>query len=230
MADSLVYDESQVEVLDLTRTLKENEKLKLQIIDNQRVAPLKIVGKIVLSRGATLDMLQVDLGRLDVDCRLQVEVLDDAEFNSTVCAMCQGNEHKRYAIDVVHIGHRSKSLTSMRGVCSDTSKMEFLGSSDIKRGAYKTHTRQEGKIINLSGRAKCTVSPALLIAEEDVYASHGATMGSVPTADMFYIMSRGLSKKTAERLITVGYLKPGCQMIADEKARDLAISMLENEI
>ena len=216
--------------IDLTRTLNPEEHLKIQLVNSVRDKPLKVTGEITLKPGSDLELLQLDLGRFDCMVDLKVNVEEGACFTSRVGAMCEGVEHKSYTIDVIHVGRNSESLTTMRGVCKDRSKMEFLGSSDIRRGAAKTHTRQEGKIVNLSGKASCVVSPSLLISEEDVFASHGASMGSVPDQDMFYLMSRGLDRPMAERIITVGYLKPTCSLVEDERAKQVALSMLESEL
>ena len=118
----------------------------------------------------------------------------------------------------------------MFGVCEGSSKMQFLGASDIRKGAAKTNTRQEAKIVNLSGKARCVASPALLISEEDVFASHGASMGSVPDNDIFYLMSRGIDRSTANKLIMVGYLKPIALKIRDEKIKEEALDLLGKEI
>lgn len=228
--DSILLIDSKVNSLDLSRTLAAGESLSLQLVNLDRTAPLRIAGQITLEPGAHLRLLEVDLGRFSAEVNLTVTCLEEASFDADIAALNEGSESKVYAFNVIHIGRRSASLTSMRGVCSDTSRMEFLGSSDIRRGAAKTHTRQEGKIVNLSGRAKCIASPSLLISEEDVYASHGASMGSVPDADMFYLMSRGLTRQAAERLITVGYLKPACELIADEEVKERALALLESEL
>ena len=228
--DSILLVDSKVDNLDLSRTLAAGESLDLQLVNLDRTAPLKLTGQITLEEGAHLRLVEVDLGRFDCRVDLTVTCLEDSSFDADIAALNEGNETKVYAFNVIHIGKRSESLTSMRGVCSDTSRMEFLGSSDIRRGAAKTHTRQEGKIVNLSGRAKCIASPSLLISEEDVYASHGASMGSVPDTDMFYLMSRGLSRQAAERLITVGYLKPACELIADRDVQARALTLLESAL
>ena len=47
-----------------------------------------------------------------------------------------------------------------------------------------------------------------LIDEDEVTAGHAATVGRVDPLEMFYLMSRGISKEEAERLIIHGFLAP----------------------
>lgn len=227
----IAYLETDKDAIDLSMTLAEGQSQKIEIVNLARTKPLSVTGTIVLKKGAKLELAEADLGRFDVNFKVTVVCEgDDSSFVAHVGALNEDKEKKIYAADVIHLGKRSYSRTSMYGVCDKESAMSFLGSSDIKKGAAKTNTRQEGKIINLSGKAKCVVSPALLIAEEDVFASHGATMGSIPDQDIYYLMSRGLDKKTAERLVVMGYLKPIVLLIEDASLKEKAIALLERSL
>lgn len=227
MDNAVLIIDSDSPVIDLTRTVPAGQNFKIQLINIGRKADLEVKGHITVERGAVLEFLQIDLGRFNCSTDVSIEAKEGSDITAHLDGMAEGEEEKLYRIDVLHEDPQASSLISMRGVCNGESHMEFLSCSDIRKGAVKTHTRQDGKIVNLSGRAKCAVSPSLLIAEEDVFASHGASMGSVPDDDIFYLMSRGLSREIAERLITLGYLKPACEMILDEEARGKALSLLE---
>lgn len=219
------------DVVDLSKEYAPYEVVTLEIAQLDRKTPLKIVGNLVLNEGAEVNLIEADLGRFDLQMDLHVRLNGfRSSFTARIAALTEGSETKIYKADTVHIGKESKSLVSMFGVCNGTSRLEFRGTSDIKNGAEKTHTRQEGKIVDLSGQAKCEVSPSLLIDEEDVYASHAASMGSVSQDDIFYLMSRGLDRKTAERLVTIGLLKPIVFQLSDEGEKEKALALLESEI
>lgn len=225
------YIEPQEDVIDLSGELKEGENKVIDITNLEREKSLKIIGNIILNKDATLTIVEVDFSKSNIDFSLKVDCLGyKSQFFYHLSALNRDKETKIYKADVIHHGKESYSRTKMFGVCEGMSRMEFLGSSDIKKGASKTNTRQEAKIVNLSGKARCVASPALLIAEEDVFASHGASMGSVPDNDIFYLMSRGIDRATANKLIMIGYLKPVALMIKDQKAKDEALGLLDKEI
>lgn len=225
------YLESKAAVIDLSGELKEGESKIIDITNLTRKKPLKITGEITLNEKASLTIVEVDFSMCDIDFNLKVHCLGyKSQFMYHLSSLTRDKETKIYRADVIHKGKDSYSRTHMFGVCEGVSRMEFLGASDIKKGASKTDTRQEGKIVNLSGKAKCVASPSLLISEEDVFASHGASMGSVPDNDIFYLMSRGIDKATANKLIMLGYLKPITLMLKDKKAKEKALGLLDKEI
>ena len=51
-------------------------------------------------------------------------------------------------------------------------------------------------------------TPALEILEKDVKAGHAATVGKVDAQMLFYLMSRGLSRQQAEKLLIEGFTRP----------------------
>lgn len=113
------------------------------------------------------------------------------------------------------------------GICQDNSRLTFTGVSSIEKYAVKSNTRQEAKIIVFDQGADGKCSPVLKIDENDVIASHGATVGKLNDSHLFYLMSRGLSEEEAKRLITLGYLKPVVEYFSDEDLRKKILSCIE---
>ena len=61
------------------------------------------------------------------------------------------------------------------------------------------------------------VNPNLYIDEYDVMASHGVAMGSLNMDDLFYLMSRGLSKQEASQIVIMGFIEPILVAIDNEE-------------
>ena len=72
----------------------------------------------------------------------------------------------------------------------------------------------------LSDQARSDANPILLIDENDVTAGHAASIGQVDPEDMYYLMSRGLDKATAERLVVRGFLGSVIVEIPVKEVRD----------
>ena len=77
----------------------------------------------------------------------------------------------------------------------------------------------------LSDQARSDANPILLIDENDVTAGHAASIGQVDPEDMYYLMSRGLDKAMAERLVVRGFLGSVIVEIPVKEVRD---EMIEN--
>ena len=92
------------------------------------------------------------------------------------------------------------------GVILEKATLTFNGIGHIIKGAKGADAQQESRVLMLSDQARSDANPILLIDENDVTAGHAASIGQVDPEDMYYLMSRGLDKATAERLVVRGSL------------------------
>jgi len=88
----------------------------------------------------------------------------------------------------------------------------------------------ENKNLLLEKGARADSIPVLEIEADDVKASHGATVGRIDDEQMFYLMSRGLSRKQAERVIISGFFEDVIKHIGAESTRNMIQSLIEQKI
>ncbi|MFC4776341.1 Fe-S cluster assembly protein SufD [Paenibacillus sp. GCM10023252] len=110
--------------------------------------------------------------------------------------------------EAVHFGRSSDSNMVTRAVMKDEATAIINGITKIEKGATKANGVQTEKVLMLSPKARGDANPILLIDEDDVTAGHAASVGQVNPEQVYYLMSRGISKETAERLIIYGFLAP----------------------
>lgn len=77
---------------------------------------------------------------------------------------------------------------------------------DIENGAENSNAYLKADVLMLSDEARAHVVPSLEIKENDIKASHGATITKINEEQIFYMMSRGLSRTKAKKLIVEGFL------------------------
>jgi len=82
----------------------------------------------------------------------------------------------------------------------------------------------------LSPKARGDANPILLIDEDDVTAGHAASVGQVNPEQVYYLMSRGISRQDAERLIIYGFLAPVVSEISVEAVRTQLQRLLERKL
>lgn len=111
------------------------------------------------------------------------------------------------------------------GVANDESFLTFEGMGKILKGMRQSKAFQSTKGVVLAPKARLDANPLLVIDEYDVEAGHGAAVGRIDEEQLYYMMSRGLTKKEAERLIINGFLAPLSQLLAN-KAMDEHIRAL----
>jgi Fe-S cluster assembly protein SufD len=100
----------------------------------------------------------------------------------------------------------------------------------VERDAQKTNAYQENRNLLLSERAHADAIPGLEILANDVRCTHAATIGQVDREELFYLMSRGLSRAEAERLIVRGFFSEILDRIELEPVREALGAALEARI
>ncbi|MBA5819311.1 SufD family Fe-S cluster assembly protein, partial [Escherichia coli] len=70
----------------------------------------------------------------------------------------------------------------------------------------------------------------LLIDENDVVAGHAASVGRVDPLQLFYLMSRGISQKEAERLVIHGFLDPVVRQLPIESVKTMLREVIEGKV
>jgi len=102
------------------------------------------------------------------------------------------------------IGH-SFSDVLYKGALLDNSQTVFSGLINVAPKAQKTDAYQTNRNMVLSDKAQAYTMPKLEIQANDVKCSHGATVGQIAFEHLFYLMSRGIPRAEAERLIVFGF-------------------------
>lgn len=105
-----------------------------------------------------------------------------------------------------HISPNAHSDLLYKGALRDESLAVFSGLIRVEPGAQKTDAYQTNRNLILGTDDAFAVSlPNLEIMADDVKCSHGSTTGQVDEVELFYLMSRGIPRKEAEKLVVFGF-------------------------
>jgi len=118
------------------------------------------------------------------------------------------NHKQNFDVNVraIHNAPHTKSDILIRGVVDDEAKINCKGLVRVESNAPHSEGYQKTNILTLSDDAVAKSLPELEIENNDVKCSHGATVGKVSEENLFYLMSRGLSKEEAKRQIVEGFM------------------------
>lgn len=118
-------------------------------------------------------------------------------------------------VEVNHKKESTQSLLENYAIARDFANVLLNNNGTIDKFARGSICHQKAKGLTLSPQAKIKAMPNLYINEFDVIANHACSIGSVNEDDLFYLMSRGLSKDTATELIVMGFIAPLLEQIKD---------------
>lgn len=111
-------------------------------------------------------------------------------------------------IRIIHRAPHTTANTTLKGVAWDSSQLKLSGIIVIEKLAQQTQSFLRENILLLSPHAKAEAIPNLEILANDVKCSHAATISNISEEQVFYLMSRGLTRKKAEEVIVEGFLHP----------------------
>ncbi|OBS60872.1 Fe-S cluster assembly protein SufD [Enterococcus mundtii] len=116
------------------------------------------------------------------------------------------------------------------GVIRERGTLTFNGIGHILKKAKGADAQQESRVLMLSDKARGDANPILLIDEHEVTAGHAASVGRVDPEEMYYLMSRGLRKEEAERLVIRGFLGSVLTAIPVEAVRKELVAVIEGKL
>ena len=130
----------------------------------------------------------------------------ESELKSVVVGT--GSQKINLTSKIVQYGKETNGYILKHGVMLEGAQTVFNGIGYIKHGGTKSIANQESRVLMLSEKARGDANPILLIDEDDVEAGHAASVGRVDPEQLYYLMSRGISRHEAERLVIHGFLDP----------------------
>ena len=170
-------------------------------------ARLLLQGRARLSGGASLQALHAAWGATQARSAFGV-TLEGAGAEAVLSGVhfASGDQHLQHATEQRHLAPHTRSDLLYKGAVGGAGHAVYTGTIHVAPGARRTDAYQASRNLLLSPRARADVSPRLEIETNDVRCTHGASVGRLDEAQRFYLMSRGLDRRAADRLLVTGFL------------------------
>ncbi len=131
----------------------------------------------------------------------------------------KGAEEKELVANITHAAPNTRSDVRVKGILRGRAKFDFRGNVKIENGAKGSNAYLRSDVLLFDEAKMGDDTPALEILEPDVKAGHAATVGKVDEQMVFYLMSRGLSRSQAEKLIVDGFVGEMRDRIQNSKGK-----------
>ena len=194
--------------------IKENSNIKY-FNNNIDLNQNSLVENFILSTGSKFI-------KNEIICNLKEKY--SSAFISGIINLKSNQQHE-IKTNVNHLAENTKSYQLIKSILNENSKGIYQGKIFVDSKAQKTNGYQLSKALLLNENAEFDAKPELEIYADDVKCSHGSTSGCLDENSIFYLMSRGIKRKDAEKLLINGFI-----MDAVEKITDLEIKKLIKEI
>lgn len=175
--------------------------------------------KATLDANATLKL--VTIASYETKDNIEVSLNGDgASFDSRYLSVAS-DFRSNIQTKVIHNAKHTNSHVSNYGISLANGGIDFNTTGQILRGNSGSICEQLTRGIIASRNGYVRALPILLIDEYDVKANHGASIGKMSDDELFYLMSRGLTKQDAFRLILSAIINPFLEGLLDESYKDL---------
>lgn len=125
---------------------------------------------------------------------------------------------------VSHNGKSTRSVMRIAGALSDGGEKIYRGTIDFHKGCKGSKGEESEEVLMLSPSAKNRSLPVILCDEEDVEGEHGATIGRLDAATLFYISSRGMDEADAIAMLCRAKLERVARLFPNPDEKDAALA------
>lgn len=141
-----------------------------------------------------------------------------------------GSQHLDHDTQQNHMAPNTTSDLLFKGALIGRSRSVWQGMIYVAPGAQKSDGYQANRNLLLSPLARADSIPGLEILADDVRCTHGATVGQLEEEPVYYLMSRGLPRRDAERIVVDGFFAPIMERIPFDGVRARFQRMIDDKL
>ncbi|MCC6904375.1 MAG: Fe-S cluster assembly protein SufD [Anaerolineae bacterium] len=184
-----------------------------------------------IGRGGRLDWVAGEMGTRLSKVFTTLE-LDEDDAWGRISGLYFYNNQQHLDIDTQQNHHALRNTSDLlyKGALKDESRSVWQGMILVDPGAQQTDGYQVNRNLLLDRTARADSIPGLEIQADDVRCTHAAATGKVDETEIFYLMSRGIPRAEATRLIVKGFFDPVMQRIPFEEVRERLDQLVERKL
>jgi len=157
---------------------------------------------------ATYRLRTVTLGGLTSRSTILVKLAGRAaRCDLTAASIANGIQTHDVFAEIEHAGADTVTRELYRGISTDRGKLGFNGKMIVRESAPGSDSEQSLKTLLTGNGAEASVRPQLEIHTDRVRAVHGATTGKLDDQMLFYLLSRGIDRRTAQTLLQWAFIE-----------------------
>lgn len=142
--------------------------------------------------------------------------------------MASGKQHFDSHTLIDHVVGGSQASQFYKSILNDQSKSVFDGKVLIRQNAQKAYSEQLAKSLLLSSEAEADSKPNLEIYADDVKATHGSTVGQLNEEEIFYLLSRAISRDQAIEMLSLGFVTDVVYQVTDTNIQQWLLGLLKS--
>ncbi len=207
---------------------------RLRYVCNQSLSSNALVfgtQRAVVDQHGSLEWVALGFGGKTGQIRMETQLRGEgSEARVTGAYAVSGRQHVDFDTTQEHAAPHTTSDLAFRGVLAARATAVWRGMIKVDPGAQQTDAFQDNRNLLLSKRAHADAIPGLEIEANDVRCTHAAAVAQIDRDQLFYLMSRGLPRELATRLIIDGFLQSLVERLGEGDLHDEVSTALEERL
>jgi Fe-S cluster assembly protein SufD len=187
--------------------------------------------RALVGRDATVNTLMIGFGAGLVKTNVESRLLGEGATSEMLGVLFgDGTQHFDYHTLQEHAAPSTTSDLLYKGALKDKARSIFAGLIRADQGAQKTNAFQLNRNLILSEGARADSMPKLEILANDLRCTHGASTSRLNDEQIFYLMSRGLPREIAVRMMVDGFFGEIFDRIPIDPVREWLTGAIERKM
>lgn len=209
-------------------TLEKDATLRLvQVFSAQEgaLSRSKVTG--TCDENAHLELIQVLLGKGDIYVDSHVDLTGKgSSMQADIGYLAQKQQTLDMNLNINHFGKKTECAINAAGALKDAAVKIFRGTIDFKQGSSDSVGNEKETVLMLGDDVVNKTVPLILCAEENVVGNHGASIGEMDDATLFYFESRGIDRAMAEKILARASVERVARTIGDAETEQTILNEL----
>jgi len=137
-----------------------------------------------------------------------------------------GRDEANIVTVIDHQAPGGETRELIKGVAAGRGHGAFQGKITVREGAQRTDAQQTSRNLIIGRHAVIDTKPELEILADDVKCAHGASVGDLDEAALFYLCARGIPTDEARRILVEGFVREAVERVADAGLRERLLRRL----
>jgi Fe-S cluster assembly protein SufD len=181
---------------------------------------VSLTDQIRIGEGASHVAVTLAAGGVDTRLDGRIDLAGEGAFAEAAGALlARGRQRHDANLVLRHDLPHGTSRQVWRSVADDKAACSVAARVEVARAAQKTDAEQSLKGLLLARAATINAKPELEIFADDVKCAHGATVGALDRAALFYLESRGVTPDEAKALLTRAFVADALDRIGEAEIR-----------
>ena len=171
----------------------------------------------------------MDLDEIETDINVKY-YLKENDAEAMVLTSTLSGAKNVFDVECIHEVAMTSSMMENYAISKENGNYVITASGKILKGAYGSKSHQSTRVLTMGEKQNASVTPLLLIDENDVEASHACAVGAMNEDHLYYLKTRGLNDTQALGLLTLSYVLPLLRIIEDSSFEETIEKEIESKV